>query len=394
MKIIRTFHPIGQGAFYSERFYEGTECKHNVVYDCGVLKAESRHKKVVRQAFSKDDKIDYLFISHLDEDHISLVTTLWDSVRYIRHIVLPYISPKDVAVHRFLSRALGMMEVYGFWSMVSEAIEDGSFHDTLFWFVNPSYSNISQNRNNILSGESFSLLPDWIYIPYNKHMERKKELEDSLNDLVQNLDFQKVLRKVGVTIDTAEDLKNKITKAVFADLISSQAIRKYLKGAYKEITGTINQNSLLVYSGPSEEKSSYRLDMHTICPFIIHYYYKSGLCEWHLPYPIHPKQVACLYTGDSDLDMKGYEQELQKLWSNVGTIQLPHHGSYASFQYNKNKDKFNNRYVLPVSCGETNPYGHPSSKVFDFLMANDCFPVVVTEETSTKYSQVIVKTHV
>ena len=34
MKVVRTFHPIGQGAFYSERFYmedqQGTV--HNIVY--------------------------------------------------------------------------------------------------------------------------------------------------------------------------------------------------------------------------------------------------------------------------------------------------------------------------------------------------------------------------
>ena len=38
-------------------------------------------KKVVAQAFDKKDVIDYLFISHLDYDQISLVITLIDSVK-------------------------------------------------------------------------------------------------------------------------------------------------------------------------------------------------------------------------------------------------------------------------------------------------------------------------
>lgn len=48
-KIIRTFHPIGQGAFYSERFYDfhGDNCL-NIVYDCGVLDVKKRHKNVIR----------------------------------------------------------------------------------------------------------------------------------------------------------------------------------------------------------------------------------------------------------------------------------------------------------------------------------------------------------
>ena len=43
----RTFHPVGQGAFYSERFYTSgqSEAVYNIVYDCGtswgsVLKAK------------------------------------------------------------------------------------------------------------------------------------------------------------------------------------------------------------------------------------------------------------------------------------------------------------------------------------------------------------------
>lgn len=386
MKIVRTFHPIGQGAFYSERFYDGMECKHNVVFDCGVLNVGNRHKKVVRQAFSKDDKIDYLFISHLDEDHISLVTTLWHTVRYIGHVVLPYIRLKDIAVHRFLSRALGMMEVYGFWSMVYDAIEGDSPQDTHFQFVVPGNGNIPRSWNNMLSGESFPLLSDWIYIPYNKHHERKKELEDALNDLIQNKDFQKELDRIGVSIKTLEELEEKITSADFADLISSHKVKGHLQKAYNDISGTINQNSLLVYSGPSVNNVSPEISRYKIHPFTISNSYVSKIFELCLAPLYHSRRVACLYTVDSDLDMKGYENGLQELWNNVGTIHLPHHGSLSSFKIEKNKRFFDTPRVFPVSCGETNRYGHPSQKVLDFLMANDCLPVVVTENASTRYS--------
>lgn len=53
MKVISTFHPVGQGAFYSERFYEEgkPEAKHNIVFDCGAgwgYKKKAEH--VVSQA--------------------------------------------------------------------------------------------------------------------------------------------------------------------------------------------------------------------------------------------------------------------------------------------------------------------------------------------------------
>lgn len=38
-KMIRTFHPVGQGAFYTERFYDDILRKpvFTAVYDCGPL---------------------------------------------------------------------------------------------------------------------------------------------------------------------------------------------------------------------------------------------------------------------------------------------------------------------------------------------------------------------
>lgn len=129
MRVVRTFHPVGQGAFYSERFYEGDnpQAKYNIVFDCGtswrtILKA----KKVVAQAFDKNDKIDYLFISHLDYDHVSLVNTLMESVdRKVRNIVLPLVNKDEVRIdinlnfianHQetedFLRRILDFMDGY------------------------------------------------------------------------------------------------------------------------------------------------------------------------------------------------------------------------------------------------------------------------------------------
>jgi hypothetical protein len=57
--IVRTFHPIGQGAFYSER-----NEKFNMVYDCGEWKDSNYANKVVKQSFGTTDTIDLLFISH------------------------------------------------------------------------------------------------------------------------------------------------------------------------------------------------------------------------------------------------------------------------------------------------------------------------------------------
>lgn len=48
MKLIRTFHPVGRGAFYTDCFYENDMSVANVVYDCGGFG-------------NMDDMIDYVF---------------------------------------------------------------------------------------------------------------------------------------------------------------------------------------------------------------------------------------------------------------------------------------------------------------------------------------------
>jgi glyoxylase-like metal-dependent hydrolase (beta-lactamase superfamily II) len=102
MRIVRTFHPVGQGALYSERFYEedNPQAKYNIVYDCGTSwGAITKAKKVVNLAFDKNDTIDYLFISHLDFDHVSLVNTLIESVDgKVRNIVLPLVYKEEVRI--------------------------------------------------------------------------------------------------------------------------------------------------------------------------------------------------------------------------------------------------------------------------------------------------------
>lgn len=98
MKIVRTFHPVGQGAFYSERFqlWKPKIETHNIVYDCGVCyKKEKQAVHVVNQAFAGKDEIDYLFISHLDYDHVSLAYAILPRVK---NIVLPLVSKEELII--------------------------------------------------------------------------------------------------------------------------------------------------------------------------------------------------------------------------------------------------------------------------------------------------------
>lgn len=72
VRMLRTIHPVGQGGFASEYFI-GTESA--FIYDCGSLTqmgSKSAKEKFIDASLMKGD-VDCLFISHFDEDHVSLI---------------------------------------------------------------------------------------------------------------------------------------------------------------------------------------------------------------------------------------------------------------------------------------------------------------------------------
>ena len=99
MELKRTFHAIGQGAFYTERFYENKTNVFNVVYDCGTLNAQKNLVYQIHAEFAQRTEIEYLFISHFHKDHISGIKEL-DRYCSIKNYVVPVIS---LALFRRLS---------------------------------------------------------------------------------------------------------------------------------------------------------------------------------------------------------------------------------------------------------------------------------------------------
>ena len=81
----RTFHAIGQGAFYTEKFENGF----TIVYDCGGQNKKFIVNKI-QEVFQKNEKIDILFISHFHNDHINGVDFLLEYCD-VKKVVLPFL---------------------------------------------------------------------------------------------------------------------------------------------------------------------------------------------------------------------------------------------------------------------------------------------------------------
>jgi len=366
--IERIFHPIGQGAFYSEK-HDGF----NIVYDCGNWRNTKLADKVVKQAYFKDEIIDILFISHFDYDHVNKIKTLSEHTQ-IKKVIMPLLHNDEKTLLINLYRALNFSIL-----TLIENPQEFFGQETQIITIEPSENNESINDNiepidlDELSNttiESGSILRkkfntyEWVFIPFNyEYKDRNTKLENLL--ITSGFDVEKL----------KTDSKYTINEVILN--------RKKIKDIYTKVSGNINQNSMLLYSGIN--------CLHRDCEqeaFCFDYPYRYFRCDeefhhirWHrMARQRH--RVSCIYTGDTDLNVVRIKSIFRNFWKSVGTIQIPHHGDIKSFDKAILDDKY---YWCPISVGEKNSYGHPSYKLISEIVAQNSYPILVTENLSSGF---------
>jgi len=375
-QILRTFHPVGQGAFYSERHND-----FNIVYDCGAMPYTKETRELVRSIFRKSDDIDALFISHFDYDHVSAISALKDSVERIKVVVMPLLHDEDKHLLINVNRAMSQ-------NIVKLLTDPQSFFGkkTTIVYVKPGASEESKNNEDddspqrydlrelrqyqdkvtgnveIESGAKLSLggILGWIFVPYNFcNAARSSQLEHELNIANFDVNQLKANPKYGI------------------NAIADKNTRKALRKAYSRVDGNVNENSMLLYSGPefSNEKGKWCIcdECYDDCSWPRYCNYKPG----------------CIYTGDSDLNKLDLKSIYSEFAINVGVIQIPHHGSKHNFAI-RSLSGFWHRIVCPISVGTKNNYGHPAFEVINHLSNRGYSPWVVTEQSETEFAQRIV----
>ncbi len=355
MKLIRTFHPIGQGAFYTEKHSIGRK-KITIVYDCGSKTlSESELKTKVQSTFSKDEVIHTLFISHFHEDHINGIVQLKNHCK-IKSVVLPYLSPESkllIKISNFVNGyypAQLIDDPQSFFgeevSVITVDIDNPKNQDQEYFIRNDNHTRslsdiLTRTIKKIASGTPLKLSPDteWFFIPfnykqntgYNKFIDALKEYELELEDIN--------------TIEKMYTYKEEITQA------------------YRETNSDLNETSMILFSGKKNDDKIYT--HHSPCCFLKHH---SG----------------CLYMGDINLKRRGIVRDitnsLKEFITSIGTIQIPHHGSIHNFKSDILTD---NIFCAIFSYGTNNTYGHPSDKVIGDICINGVFPLHVTEQKNS-----------
>ncbi len=392
MRITRTFHPVGQGAFYSERFNFGYET-FNIVYDCGSdtnRKLTKSIESTIKSSFTDQDTIDILFISHFDRDHVNKISVLKNTVKEIKTVVYPLL--QDIQKNILKSIYSNNNDFKDFLALIDNP--SSFFGDDVRLIeikaLNSEKTSREQNsepevvnlftegleRGEYNSGTRFTFNTStrsrtviWNFIPYNY------EFESRHNKLIE------AINKASNSDPNNKKIYDKLSKGV---LISNPTELKLVNKIYRLCLKDVNKNSMFLYSGPIND--SYRFDNRDYNCTYTH-------CEYP---PCSPKfrgiSPGCLYTGDADFkylvrNKVTIKTLLPDFFKYIGVIQIPHHGAIGNFKI----DFFaNEKYYCPMSFGKTNTHGHPSDKVIQELVENGNFPIRISEDHASIFIQNIV----
>lgn len=383
MIVSRVIHPIGQGAFYTERIRTNGKT-FNIVYDCGGTTSYkvNRNKPIleaeIKTFYGKNENIDLLFISHFDYDHVNGLKYLKDHCN-IKRVIMPLIP--TAARWIYLSQLDDDLQLL--------MTNPGEFFGNDTEIISVRYSNggefqqdelvLNDNepspKQEIVSGTiiQFRNLHDWCYIPFNFDEDAR---------------YKKL-------IDLMASRRLELDKLLNGDVDYIIANRAKINEAYKNVVkknGSSNESSLIVYSGPVSDKHEYIKKYNYICNvscLVRRFRYGCNMI------PFIRKRVACLYLGDTDLNQVsgGYGiiediyHNLGVVKDNIGTIQVPHHGSEKSF--NDDILWYNKPSLYFASFGNQNRYGHPSYRVVEDIEIHNHF-VGVTEDRNSALVETII----
>lgn len=373
----RKFLPVGQGAFYCEKFcFAELGTKLNVIYDCGSSTDLKIVQRKIQENFKKGEPIEALIISHLDEDHINGIPYLLKYCR-VKKIYFPLISSQNSALlkigfeirkcNRFVMEFLDnplvainslQLEYEPILVQIREYEDEG--YSSIDMVNNiPSGQNLMNNIINSNKKYTSNLLHKWEYIPYNfRQADRIRRLMDALRGEFQKQDIE---------INEIEGLWRK----------GSDSDRKKIKAAYKKVPGSFNTNSMVLFSG-TRDTDCYQI-VGCPCGCIC----SCGSCR-HMRFCCKEQVSGCLYMGDYDATGKNKWMQLKKAyrmyWDSIGCVQIPHHGS----KHNFNSELMKFRCIYVISAGFSNRYGHPHASVVKQFLFNHIMPYIITEKNESE----------
>lgn len=360
----RTLHPVGQGAFFSEQFFDSSnQCLFSVIYDCG-----STSKGLLNHEIEQLEKsIDIMFISHFDNDHINGLKTLIEKklLRATSVVVIPFIYPKLIkillpemkyelseesfealeALFNSDAKIIGLEDNNSF--TPSNLNQNDTDNNIQTLFLTNDYDSVSSFTRFcariITSNQRYC----WYYVPFNtitddgrkerfleelvKAIQSNKELEALLNKLKSSAKKSKARAEKSKA--TAEELKAaaeellKVTaeelKATAEELEASQ--NKYLKFIINYLLGNRNSGHSILENNDNIDKFEDSDDFIKFTDILKDLYKKAS-----------PGIKGVTAINVNSLNLVSYSSDLSD------------NNSYQSISYQKDQFELRNRHPFPL----------------------------------------------
>ena len=313
--ITRLILPVGQGAFYVEKF----ENKKNIVYDCGSMGNEEKIKELIEKCFERNKVIEAIFISHLDKDHMSGVKDLLKKCE-VKRICFPLITEEmkqALKIKIMIEEAMGnnysdfIKEFIENPEAVIRKIKEDIEIELIEILPNNEEDIVEENNKKIDSEDTKNKKIKRIKKKSGEDIAKEiKELEHSCNEKKWELipyNFKQETRIIEFEENLEKEFGKKISlKEVEKIWKENEDNREKIKKVYESLKGDLNTNSMTLFSGVRQVGKQMQYDSSYV-------------------------KVGCLYTGDYEAKGKNKWKTLEEAyieyWKWIGMIQVPHHGS-------------------------------------------------------------------
>lgn len=281
----RVIFPIGQGGFAFENIGSTS-----VMYDCGSISSPARLEMYIDCLKERGvKKIDYLFISHFDIDHVNGIQYLLTSGIKVVNAVMSYI-PTDLHI-------------------VYNVATDGAYSEMR--------RLLSQNESEILEINEDS--------QQNSFCERNKLWEWIAKSMLSAGDLQSLRQEL---LNRSIDIK----RLDNTEYLEQKKVD--INNAFKTVFGPLGPNSkgLIVLSQKTQNAQMDSTYLDHIYPYSLCCFCNT-LCHEHRYFVNTLHYTSCLYTGDTRIKT---QKEIQAIINflqtychekTLGIMQLPHHGS-------------------------------------------------------------------
>jgi len=368
-------------------------------YDCGSDQTSALNKQIHTIAGAR---IDMLFLSHLDNDHVSGVDKLLFAASEVEEVVLPYLGDTEWALHLASGASSGALS--------------GTFADLVAdpadWFGARGVRRITYVESDGDDDEG-DVAPDPVEPsgeggadPDRWPLKRKwsRTHTASVAPAAQAPSAAEIIRvpKGAVAAITASGgnlnwvlapyafrpsaaklsaFKAELTKRFgpgltaknYADAARTQAGRKDLRACYDLVWKSHNLHSMALYAGPALPPGD-----------------KLRCTAWQGNFLRRVIQPGWLSTGDFDLTVKKRREKFLSYYDcyagMVGQLMLPHHGSDHSFDASI-LAKFPDLAFAIAAVG-TNGHGHPGPYVQAAVAAAPGPSFVRVDEYETSLYQI------